>query len=284
MGQGRGKNRRRVEPGERVKSLTSVASAVVAVLVRVVAAAVIVGALVVGGRYAHQWATTSATFSLKNIVLEGTSRADQVDLCKLAGLVPGQNLFKLDVDQARRAMEAHPWVRRVDITRHFPSSVAVKVEEHEPAALVALGDLYLLDREGEPFKKLTAGDALDLPLVTGITRERYMEKPEEAGEAFRHAMSIADRFEEFQKDSKERVSELRLSGNDVVVITSSGTEVRLGEDATAEKLERLGRVHTELRRRGLSAEVIHLDNRVRPGWVTVKVSTPLSERKRESMQ
>lgn len=284
MGQGRGKNRRRVDAGERAKSLTSIVSSIVSVLVRIAAVAVLVGALVVGGRFAHQWATTSATFALKSVAVEGTSRADKLDLCKLAGLVPGQNLFKLDVDQARRAMEQHPWVRRVEITRHFPSAVGVRVEEHEPAALLALGDLYLLDREGEPFKKLTAGDTLDLPLVTGITREQYMEKPEAAGEAFRRVLAIADRFEEFQKDSKERVSELRISGNDVTLVTSTGTEVRLGEDATAEKLERLGRVHKELHRRGLSAEVIHLDNRVRPGWVTVKVSSPLSERKRDSMQ
>ncbi|HYO69285.1 MAG TPA: cell division protein FtsQ, partial [Archangium sp.] len=42
--------------------------------------------------------------------------------------------------------------------------------------------------------------------------------------------------------------------------------------------QRLSRVREELRARGLSAEVIHLENRARPGWVAVKISSPVSER------
>ena len=35
-------------------------------------------------------------------------------------------------------------------------------------ALVSLGDLYVVDAEGAPFKRCSREDAVDLPLVTGV--------------------------------------------------------------------------------------------------------------------
>jgi len=55
-------------------------------------------------------------------------------------------------------MAAHPWVDQVHVARRFPRSLAVSVKEHDPVALVALGDLYLVDSDGRPFKKIQAGD------------------------------------------------------------------------------------------------------------------------------
>lgn len=279
MGLARGKNRRRGDTAERAQAMKSVASRAGQLFVRALIATVIGVGLFYGGRYGWEWATTSKTFALATVTVEGAKRADKAELARLGGLTAGQNLFLLDLTQSTRAIEQHPWVRTVEVARHFPSSVAVKVEEHVPAAMVSLGELYLLDREGEPFKKLTARDALDVPLVTGISREEYVEDGPAATEAFKKALATAAAYDEAQKDPKERVSEIRIGDDGLTVIALSGTEVRLGEDASSEKLARLSRVRSELRRRGLVADVIHLDNRVRPGWVTVKLSTLPSERR-----
>jgi cell division protein FtsQ len=74
------------------------------------------------------------------------------------------------------------------------------------------------------------------------------------------------------------LSEVRVAAEGLVLVLADGTEARLGEGDTDAKLQRLSRVREELRARGLSAEVIHLENRARPGWVAVKLSSPASER------
>src|SRR5262249_56676838 len=64
--------------------------------------------------------------------------------------------------------------------RRSPDSLSVAVKEREPAALVALGDLYLVDSEGRPFKKIEREDPADLPLITGLAREQFVEAPEKS--------------------------------------------------------------------------------------------------------
>ena len=147
--------------------------------------------------------------------------------------------------------------------------------------MISLGDLYLVDRDGKPFKRLQPGDGMDLPLLTGVSREEYVASPEQAAESFRRALAALASYVRVEK--AEPISEVHIAPRSLTLITTGGAELRFGEDASAEKLARLSRVRAELARRGLAAEVIHLDNRARPGWVTVKLSTSPSERRSGSI-
>ena len=86
-------------------------------------------------------------------------------------------------------MGAHPWVRSVEVTRGAPRPLQIEVEEHTPVAIVALGELYVVDADGEPFKRVSAAEALDLPLVTGVDRESAEGDP--AGTAVRLREALA---------------------------------------------------------------------------------------------
>lgn len=281
MAFGRGKNRRRVDAAQRAQALGHALSRAGRVFVRVTAAAALIAGACFGARHLHAWATTSERFALGAVTFAGTSRTSPAELARGAGLVKGANLFELDMGAITRALEQHPWVREAQVTRHFPSAVSVRITEHQPQAIISLGDLYLLDRDGHPFKRLQPGDALDLPLVTGVSREVYVANPAAAAESFRRALAAAEAHARVAK--AEQISEVHVGARTLTLITARGTEVRLGEDVSPEKLARLSRVRAELERRGLSAEVIHLDNRVRPGWVAVKLSTSPSERRSGSI-
>ena len=282
MGFGRGKNRRRVDAAERAQARGHVLRRVGHLLVRMACAAAFIGGAYFGGLKLHAWATTSERFAVTAITWTGTSRASRAELARAAGLVKGMNLFELDVSAAKRSLEQHPWVREAEVTRHFPAAVSVRVEEIRPAAVISLGDLYLVDSEGMPFKRLQPGDGLDLPLLTGISREDYVANPEMAADSFRRGLATLAAYSRVEK--AEPISEVHIEPRSLTLITGSGAELRFGEGASADKLARLSRVRAELARRGLSAEVIHLDNRVRPGWVAVKLSTSPSERRSGSIR
>jgi cell division protein FtsQ len=281
MAFGRTKNRRRQDAAQtRAAVQGAVRTHAPAVLRALLALALTVG-LVWGSVALRAWALGSPTFALSEVNFTGLTRANRAELLKLGGLAAGQNLFALDVEQLERSLQAHPWVRAVEVTRHFPAAVSVMVEEHVPEALVVLGDLYVLDEQGEPFKRVAPSDALDLPLVTGLDREAYMADEAGARERFRQALDVARAYAVALPARRERLSEVRLSGDALTLVSATGQEVRLGTGEGAEleqKLQRLARVRGELAERGLSAEIIHLDNRARPGWVAVKLSGAGSER------
>ena len=248
-------------------------------------------ALAWGAIETRRWALTSPFFLLKETSFSGLHRALPGELLKLSGLTVGQNLWTLDTGALERAMATHPWLCDVEVRRHFPSSVVVEVREHVPAALVALGDLYLLDEDGEPFKRLQSEDALDLPLITGVEREDYLTDEPHTRERFKQALGLVAAYEAERGDAGdkgreqgERLSEVRVEPGGMVLLLAEGTQVRMGEGAVEEKLQRLARVREGLKSKGLSADVIHLDNRTRPGWVAVKLSSPVSERNGTSAQ
>lgn len=279
MGFARTRNRRRADAEWTAAELTDLARRQGGAVARVSLALGVALCLLTGAKLAHRWALTSPVFELERISFHGLTRATEADLLKLAGLATGQNLLRADVGALERAMVSHPWVKSVSIARHFPAGLSVRVEERVPAAMVALGDLYLLDASGDPFKKVQPQDVEDLPLVTGIGREAYVERPKESAARFARALAVAGDYQAARPERvRGRLSEIRLEGAEVTLVLAEGTEIRLGERDTAEALARLWRVRAELARRGLFAQVIHLDNRVRPGWVTVRVSAPVSER------
>jgi cell division protein FtsQ len=277
----RGKNRRKIDAAERAAAFKGALARVLRVGVRVSIAIVLLSGAYFGAGRLHVWVTTSPRFALQAITFAGASRADPGELARSAGLVKGVNLFQLDLAAAQRALEQHPWVREAEVTRHFPAAVSVRIAEHVPAALVSMGDLYLLDREGEPFRRVQPGDALDLPLVTGVSRESYVQEPAAAAESFRRALAALDAYARLEKG--DRISEIHVEPRGLSFFTAAGTELRWGDGPSPERLARLSRVRAELARRGLTAEVIHLDNRVRPGWVAVKLSTSPSERRSGSI-
>ena len=284
MAFGKSKNRRRVDTAQQKEAVKGVVRTHGPSVLKGLLAAALTAGLVWGAIELRAWALASPRFQLQEVNFTGLNRASRAELVKLSGLASGQNLFAMDVSVLEKAMLQHPWVRTVAVTRHFPAAVSVEVVEHTPEALVVLGDLYVLDGEGEPFKRVTPGDGLDLPLVTGVVREDYVKDPAAVRERLKAALEVARSYSALKIGRHERLSEVRLDGASLALVTVGGQEVLMGEGNTEAKLSKLTRVRRELSAKGLAADVIHLDNRARPGWVAVKLSSPVSERNGSSMQ
>lgn len=284
MAFGKSKNRRRVDASQQKEAVKGAVQTHGPSVAKGLLAAALTAGLIWGGVELRAWALSSPRFQLQEANFTGLTRASRAELVKLSGLAVGQNLFALDVPALEKAMLQHPWVRSVEVTRHFPATVSVEVVEHTPEALVVLGDLYVLDGEGEPFKRVTPGDGLDLPLVTGVERDAYVKEPEAVRERMKSAIAVAHAYGALKPGRHERLSEVRVDGTSLALVTVAGQEVLLGEGNTEAKLARLTRLRRELSARGLAADVIHLENRARPGWVAVKLSSPVSERNGVSTQ
>jgi cell division protein FtsQ len=234
-----------------------------------VAVAALVALGVAGLRF-DAWARSTPAFSLRSVQLVGAHRATEAELLALAGVQSGTNLWTLDTSEVARAMAGHPWVSAVDVRRALPDTLQVRVEEHQPAALAVMGDLYVVDADGVPFKKVSGAEALDLPLISGVSREDAARAPEDSAARFRTALNLIATWE--RTVERPALSEVHLEEGGLRAIDTDGQVVDLATGAPDDALARLLRVRAELRTRGLTATTIHLENRVRPTWVAVQLA------------
>ena len=157
------------------------------------------------------------------------------------------------------------------VTRELPATVRIIVEEQVAVGMATLGDLYLVNADGEPFKKLESEDVLDLPLLTGVDRDTYVQDPRGTAARFRDGLALAHAYEASGAEKRARLSEVRLVREGRVVVTENGQEIRFADGPAEDALMRLFKVRSELSHRGLVAQTIYLDNRARPDRVTVKL-------------
>jgi cell division protein FtsQ len=209
---------------------------------------------------------------IREIRFEGLSRATAQELLELSPVQRGDHLLLCDTGLAEVALRRHPWIASVEVRRTLPPALEVKVTERRAAAIVDLGGLYLVDAEGEVFKRALPGDGLDLPVVTGITRDDWVERRAEVEPLLNAALALVDRWAERGLDRRAPVSEIHISAEYGTTLWAGadGLEVRLGHGALPEKLARLERVLSAVEAEGRRAEVLHLENRRRPDWVAVR--------------
>ncbi len=255
---------------------------------RTLAAAALSAAVSLGAWQTWRWATGSPLFAVREIRFEGLVHATEGDLLRRSGLAPGQNLFRTDLPRAARAIESQAWVAAARIERRLPGTLVVEVREHRPAALVQLGSLYVLDDEGRLFKRAAPDDGLDLPIVTGLPREAWLEKRPELQLRLLAALHLLDTWRSAGM-AVSALSEVRLDEGGAFTLFAhddggggsaadgrrppagasiggggSVQEIRLGADALSLKLRRLAEVRAALSRRGERATRIDLDNPARP--------------------
>jgi cell division protein FtsQ len=60
------------------------------------------------------------------------------------------NFFTIDLAQARAGFEKLPWVRKVNVRRHWPDRLEIVMEEHRP--LARWGSTALVNAQGEVFE------------------------------------------------------------------------------------------------------------------------------------
>ena len=237
-------------------------------LLRTAAAAALSAALSFAAWHGWLWATRSEAFALRQVDFTGLVHGREPLLLRASGLRQGENLFRLDLSGAARALEAQPWVASARLSRRLPGTVVVAVTEHRPAALVRFGALYVLDEEGHIFKRAEADDGLDLPIVAGLSRDAWLDrKPEEQLRLY-GALHLLDTWQAagFKLAS---LSEVRLDEGGGYTLFDRGAEggvqeIRLGASEISLELRRLAQIRAALARRGERATRIDLDNPARP--------------------
>jgi cell division protein FtsQ len=175
----------------------------------------------------------SPLLPLRHLALQGELAhvtREQAEGAAQAGAVG--TFFSVDLDAVRRAFEALPWVRKVEVRRLWPDRIEVAIEEH--AALARWGSdtqaKRLVNTYGEVFEG-ELPDAVRLPQFAGPTGSA--EELARRYGAFRQALAPLDLEPRQVLLSPRYAWQIRLS---------NGLTLELGRDQLKEPvLERLSR-------------------------------------------
>lgn len=211
-------------PGD-VRLMNAVASSVF-----VIAALALVAAALL-------WLMRAPAFAIRAIQLDGDLARNSVPTIR-ANAAPrlAGNFFSVDLKQGQAAFQSVPWVRAAVVRRVWPDRLAVRLEEHRPAALWQgsdedFGSDRLVNSFGEVFTA-NVGDVEDdgLPLLTG---------PEGSAAQM---LSLHSRLQSLLQGLGVRVERLHLSGRGSWrAELDSGATLELGRGSDAELLARTER-------------------------------------------
>ena len=242
--------------GPRARRLLSVS-------MRLGVAVVLAWGLLLGAQQGYQYVTTSAHFEARAVAFEPTPHLSAERLAELMGLPPGTNILAVDVDAMRSKIEADPWVASASVERQLPDTLRVTVTEHEPAAVLLSGYFYLLNREGEPFKRVESGERGELPVITGVERDLLVKGDPAADQIIRRALDVLVAYGE---RARPRLSEVHIGeGGEALLYTEkTGTLLRLGRGPLGDKLARFDALRAALGERADKLSVVHLDAEPNP--------------------
>jgi cell division protein FtsQ len=198
---------------------------------------------------------------LERIEVSNLKRLSREEVIGLAGIKVGDDMLGLPLRRIGEQLAKNPWVEKVRVQRFFPHTLTIVVAEREPAAVVNLGYLYYLDRNGEVFKPLNVGDRLDYPVLTGITEEDMGKDPAGTREVLKRVLDLIALVDKGGIFKLEDLSEIHYDkGYGFTIFTAQGgVPVKLGNGAFEEKLVRLARIYRDLQVQMPSLVYIDLD-------------------------
>lgn len=205
--------------------------------------------------------TRQPVFALRSIRIEGDLMRNSVATIRVNAVPKLRgNFFTTDLQADQRAFESVPWVRRAVVQRVWPNRLAVRLEEHRPAALWRGNGAsdQLVNTLGEVFEA-SVGDVEEEGLSV-------LDGPEGSSAAM---LGMLARLQAVFGRLDHRIESLRLSGRaSWRAELDTGAKVELGrgtDDEVVARAERFVGTLTQVTEQ-FQAPLVYADLRHRDGY------------------
>jgi cell division protein FtsQ len=216
-----------------------------------------IGLLVAGGAVisligmGYQGLVRSDRFVVKRVEIAGLDRLSQKDLEPLIGVGPSVKLFEVDLGSLKERLLAHPWIKAVQIRKSYPDTLAVRVIERNPVAVVEEGSRRILvDETGSALEVVESFSPPDRPVIQGVDLDAIRSGDPGQQSAFRSAMTILSVV--------EKADRIRIGRSNEVTVERDGYRIRFGEEDWIEKWKQFVSVQSDIEKRKKPAQEVDL--------------------------
>lgn len=223
------------------------------------------------------WLKRSDALPVRSVAVRGTSPERAAEISSYAAVTPGEPVFSIDLAAVAARVGEHPYVKDASVRVVPPDGLEIVVEERVAKAILSVGELYLVDDRGTPFKSARPGDGLDLPVITGLDEDDVVGRGGQGTDGadgrarVREALALLEEHER-QGGPGGPVSEVVVvPGVGLDVVFTSGLRARIGRGEVPGKLGRLAQVLNKLETEKLQASFVYLDDARRPERVAVRL-------------
>lgn len=219
-------------------------------------------------------------FPLRSVALHAAPQ--RVDTAQVEALVRSEvhgNFFTVDVEGLRSAFEKLPWVRKVNIRRHFPWSLEVELEEH--VALARWNGTGLVNTHGEVFtveREIPEESDTPRPPLYGEKLPNFYGQADNAAEVTQMYGALSTTLAPLRKQIEQivltprRAWQLRLH---------DGMVLELGREQAQERLARFVAVYSyslaPLRQTGSGRVTSRVDLRYQNGFAVYLPGSAVSD-------
>lgn len=200
-------------------------------------------------------------FALEQIDIVVTQNTDQPRFMKPAVAeldaqmekLRGQSLWRLDLDNVNAQVSSLPWVANLQVRRHWPDRLEVRIAPK-------LVKFLFVGKDGKLFPVLEDGTFLNpvavenMPDVVLLRGDRFAtDKP-----LLKRALEALNEIPDDGSFSKKTISEIRFDNKEGFWATmmKQGVRVKLGDDGVSLKADRISQVIDYLEAHQLDARVI----------------------------
>jgi len=224
-----------------------------------VAAAILAIVLVTAaGAAVYSWLGHSRLFSVRDIDMNRCAYVTRDEVSGILSGVPQGNIWSLSSRDIGRRLLSHPWVRSVSVRKSFPDRLVVRIEERKPLAMINLDALYYVDEQGTIFKRLTAYDPKNFPIVTGFSRADLTARDAVTLQNLRRTLELLRCTE--SGVLRQNVSEVHFDAQEgyTLVTRDSGLQLKIGMMEFREAMRRVEVAMPKLSSLGQARSVIDL--------------------------
>ena len=182
---------------------------------------------------------TQLDIKLKNIKILGIENTKPTEVINILSVLKETSFYNIDLHEISAQINNIDWIKKSELRKIYPSTLVVKVYEHNPIAIwFNNGNKFLVDDESQIIKELNPNNFKNLKVIAGPN----------ALEDIPEVISMIRNYPEFEKKIK---SLLRVGDRRWTVRLHNGITIHLPETNVAnaiEEIEQLDSKHALLSR------------------------------------
>lgn len=180
--------------------------------------------------------------TVREIHTEGNRIVPSSEILALAAIPKNQRLFDVDLNQARKRIQANQFIRAVSVNRDVPDRISITVDERAPVAAIPGETMLYIDADGVILPPAHSEYIFDLPVLTGaLPLSECLPGKRVTSDVLREALQIVVTAQKISDDFYRLISEVHVDpGHSIELFTSeSGVPVIFGRGDVAGKMAKL---------------------------------------------